>query len=107
MDTKKPNVNKSIGVIETSAAVDSHLYDDPEVGFCSNELEVYPTPNKPKIPRNEYPDEENSLLVDSPAHDVLIGTCNLKVAADATLPKRKQVIKTKIKERIIELLNEC
>ena len=45
-------------------------------------------------------------LRDSPDHEDDTGICNLNFAADATLPKRKKAIKTKSKERFIELLNE-
>ena len=51
-------------------------------------------------------EEETSAEVDVPDQEVERGMCSLSFAADAMLPKRKKAIKTKSKERFIELLNE-
>ncbi len=67
---------------------------------------MYPAPNNPKIPLIEYPEEETSAEVDVPDQEVERGMCSLSFAADATLPKRKKVVKIKSKERFIELLNK-
>ena len=92
---------------DTSIAFEVYLLEEPEEVYF-NVLEVYPAPIRPKIPLKEYPEEEmlSPELRDSPDHEDDKGICNLNVAADATLPKRKKAIKTKSKERFIELLNE-